>query len=473
MAVKIWLLVGVTWGVGTSAASFLLYRSQQLSANYDNLLEREVRIQDSARQMQVKFKMQVQEWKDVLLRGFDPADLAKYSQAFQAEEKTVRDMAEALKREAPDARIRAVAEEFAQAHAAMGIKYASALQAFTQADGLNQRDVDKMVKGQDRAPTALVDKIVALLHEHTGAERASQKRVLIAQCWAVSIFLLLAFGIVGAVSVLTIRRLSRTLRETASALRETAEQVASAAGQVSSSSQLLAQGSSEQAASLEETSASSQEINSVAGRNNESSRMAAVLVTQSQQKFQGTSQALGQMVAAMGEINTQGGKISKIIKVIDEIAFQTNILALNAAVEAARAGESGMGFAVVADEVRNLAQRSAQAARDTASLIEESIVKSQEGKVKVDVVATAIRAIAEESAQVKTLVDEVNHGSQEQAGGIEQVGKAIIQMQQVTQSTAASAEESAAAAEELSAQSRMLQHVVERLTAIVDGEARR
>ncbi|MCC6391421.1 MAG: methyl-accepting chemotaxis protein, partial [Bryobacterales bacterium] len=176
-------------------------------------------------------------------------------------------------------------------------------------------------------------------------------------------------------------------------------------------------------------------------------------------------------VVAMGEINTQSDKISKIIKVIDEIAFQTNILALNAAVEAARAGEAGMGFAVVADEVRNLAQRCAQAAKDTASLIEESIAKSNDGKVKVDQVASMIRAITEESAKVKTLVDEVNLGSQEQTRGIEQIGKAIIQMEQVTQKTAANAEESASAAEELNAQSETLKDVVERLAAMVGGAA--
>jgi methyl-accepting chemotaxis protein/methyl-accepting chemotaxis protein-1 (serine sensor receptor) len=155
--------------------------------------------------------------------------------------------------------------------------------------------------------------------------------------------------------------------------------------------------------------------------------------------------------------------------VIDEIAFQTNILALNAAVEAARAGEAGMGFAVVADEVRNLAQRCAQAAKDTAALIEESIVKSNDGKNKVDQVAVAIRAITEESAKVKTLVDEVSLGSQEQTRGIEQVAKALTQMEQVTQQSAANAEESAAAAEELTAQASTLMEVVHQLSSMVGG----
>jgi methyl-accepting chemotaxis protein len=248
-------------------------------------------------------------------------------------------------------------------------------------------------------------------------------------------------------------------------ISEGAEQVASAASQISNASQSLAHGTSQQAASLEETSASTEEINSMARRNSENSHSAADLVKASELRFTETNRSLGEMVEAMSEINASSDKISKIIKVIDDIAFQTNILALNAAVEAARAGEAGMGFAVVADEVRNLAQRCAQAARDTAVLIEESITRSNGGQEKVQQVAKSIHSITEQSTQVKTLVDEVHLGSQEQTRGISQIGVAMVQMEQVTQKAAASAEESAAAAEELTAQSAALKDIVQRLTS--------
>jgi methyl-accepting chemotaxis protein/methyl-accepting chemotaxis protein-1 (serine sensor receptor) len=286
--------------------------------------------------------------------------------------------------------------------------------------------------------------------------------------WVAAILLALSFA-VGIVVVFVIRQINTLLRNSVVELSESAVQIASAAGQVAASSQSLAQGASEQTATIEETSSASAEINSMARRTTEASRNSAEMVTHAQEGFEKANQSLTEMVGAMDGINASSQKISKIIKVIDEIAFQTNILALNAAVEAARAGEAGMGFAVVADEVRNLAQRCAQAAKDTADLIEESIQRSDGGRVKVDQVAVAIRAITAESAKFKVLVDEINLGSVEQTSGIDQISKAITQMEQVTQSSAAGAEEGAAAAEELNAQAEHMKDVVGALRTMVDG----
>ena len=172
----------------------------------------------------------------------------------------------------------------------------------------------------------------------------------------------------------------------------------------------------------------------------------------------------------MQEIGNSSNKIARIIKVIDEIAFQTNILALNAAVEAARAGEAGLGFAVVADEVRNLAQRCAQAARDTAGLIEDSIATSRDGNARLDQMAGAVRAMTENATRVKSLVDEVNLGSQEQARGMEQISRAVLQMEQVTQRTAAAAEESASAGSELNSHADTLRTLVHEMRDMVGAE---
>jgi len=295
---------------------------------------------------------------------------------------------------------------------------------------------------------------------------ASNQSLVSESVWLVLVMITLSIA-VGGVVVYIVQQINVALTATVVELSEGADHIASAASEVSSASQTLAQGASEQAASLEETSASSEEINSMAHKNTESAVAMSVLVGGSKAAFTKTNQQLGEMMIAMDGINESSGKIAKIIKIIDEIAFQTNILALNAAVEAARAGEAGMGFAVVADEVRSLAQRSAQAAKDTASLIEESVSKAEAGKVKLESVVGSIQQISGEFAGLAVLVDEVSHGSREQTTGIDQIGKTLSQMEQLTQTTAASAEESAAAAEELNAQSEALKELTGRLNVMV------
>jgi methyl-accepting chemotaxis protein/methyl-accepting chemotaxis protein-1 (serine sensor receptor) len=282
-----------------------------------------------------------------------------------------------------------------------------------------------------------------------------------------TLFILVATLVVGGVALQVVRGLTRDLREVSRELNEGVTQLFSAASQVASSSQTLSQSSSEQAASLEETSATMQEMSSMTRQNAANSKEAAQVFARADEMVRRAEVALNDMVEAMTSIRDSSGKVAKIIKTVDEIAFQTNILALNAAVEAARAGEAGLGFAVVADEVRNLALRSAQAAKDTANLIDESMAASTSGTEKVDHLGNTIRDITAAIGQAKQLVDEVSTASVQQATGFEQVSHAIAEMEKVTQSTAATAEESAAASEELNAQAEVARSQVQRLEVMV------
>jgi methyl-accepting chemotaxis protein len=281
----------------------------------------------------------------------------------------------------------------------------------------------------------------------------------------------LAWAVAQVVVVAISRATKTSLSAMSVALATNAQEVVSAAGQVSTSAHLMSQGASEQAAALEQTSASMEEMASMTRKNAENATHAATLVTSVSRQATESSTALSQMVGSMAAIKDSSHKVAKIIKTIDQIAFQTNILALNAAVEAARAGQAGLGFAVVAGEVRNLVQRSAQAARDTAGLIQESITRSQEGAGSVDQMAAAIRAIAESVARVKGIMDEVREASQQQTQGIDQVAQAIAQMEKVTHTAAATADESAAASEQLNAQADSAMAVVRELEALVSGRA--
>ena len=255
-------------------------------------------------------------------------------------------------------------------------------------------------------------------------------------------------------------------------LSSTSGFVATGASQVASSSRYLADGASEQVAALEEISGSAREMGSMATSNAGRTQNASELVSREQQKFQEATGQLAEMVGAMEEIDAASDRISRINKVIDEIAFQTNILALNAAVEAARAGEAGLGFAVVAEEVRNLSQRSTKAARETAALIEESSARTRLGRTKVDQVAGSIRELAGQSAEVRSLVEEVRLGSRDQLQAIERIGAAIDQIERVTKQSASGAVEGSAAAEELTAQAKGLRDVVSILEMMVESRPR-
>ena len=291
------------------------------------------------------------------------------------------------------------------------------------------------------------------------------------------------FGLVGSsvlggltllclvVTVIATRGISRRLRETNEALRSSTGIVQDNAGLVASSSHSLADGSSEQAAALEETSASLEELNSMTKRNAESAQQAKVAATQARTSADTGSEHMKAMNIAMSAIKASSDGIAKIIKTIDEIAFQTNILALNAAVEAARAGEAGAGFAVVAEEVRALAQRSATAAKETADKIEDSVAKSQQGAQLSAQVAGSFETIQQQIRQLDQLVGEIATASQEQNQGIAQVTTAVSQMDKITQANAASAEETAAASQELNNQAVILSEAVTSLQTLMGDQS--
>lgn len=250
------------------------------------------------------------------------------------------------------------------------------------------------------------------------------------------------------------------------------EHVAATALQVSTSSKVLSQGSSEQAASIQETSASTNQINSVTGQNADHAQEASLLMVSVVDQISGTHKSLEDLSTGMSEIANSSKQVSKVVQVIEEIAFQTNLLAVNAAVEAAHAGEAGRGFSVVAAEVRDLARRCAQAAKDTKALISESEASSSGGTRKVSQVAEAARMVATNAVKAKTLVDEVSRANIEQVSGIDQISRSLREIESVTNHTAASATETEAASRQLSGQAVRLRHMAVDLEKQVIGFVR-
>ncbi len=473
---KFFLTCGMAMVVTLSVSVVSLYSLSSLGASMQRLIDSDGRKQFLVGEIDVALTEFLAEERGIIRRAAmqDKASVEKYSNDFHESSlrigKRMDEMAPLIR--TPEerelfSRLRAASAQIVQNHA----EFMSLLTAH----GISAEDIpiaDRFLTGtatpllRQIKPTA--EKLVAL---QSASMAASGKAATASVTWSrtLTIFLIVLSIALAAGVAFIVRQINATLRRAVNELTQGTRQTASAASQVSASSQSQAQGASQQAASIEQTSASCEEVSSMACRNTENSRGAAELMTRAHQELIEANQSLEHMELAMQEIGGSSQKISRIIRTIDEIAFQTNILALNAAVEAARAGEAGMGFAVVADEVRSLSQRCAQAARDTAPLIEESVVKSSQGKLRVDQVAAAIRSVAEDSAKVKTLVHEVQLGSQEQSQGIEQISQAIAQMSQVTQEDAAATEQCAAAAEQLTAQAEATREIVDRLSAMEVG----
>ncbi|MEQ1833367.1 MAG: methyl-accepting chemotaxis protein [Candidatus Eisenbacteria bacterium] len=389
-----------------------------------------------------------------LERGFHERD-AVWRKQFAAD----RDMLARLEAHARSAKdfFREVEEQFLPALAASDL---------TRAARVRGEVLDPQFQSNAASAIALTQAMNAYAEQQAAAFRHEKAAVLRNTLLSLVFSVAIAVAFVGSLA-----GMSRAMRTVSQELRGSSSEVAAASGHVSSTAQALSQGAVSQAASIEETSASMEEMASMTRQNAENSAEAAKLMAEANEAVERSNVVLGEMVSSMEAIRASSDKVSRIIKTIDEIAFQTNILALNAAVEAARAGEAGMGFAVVADEVRSLAQRSASAARDTSVLIEEAIANSQQGAQRVAQVEQAIAGITTGVARVKELVEQVSIASREQSQGIDQVSQAIARMENVTQTTAASAEESAASSEELSAQAESALAAVSELEKVMFGAA--
>jgi methyl-accepting chemotaxis protein/methyl-accepting chemotaxis protein-1 (serine sensor receptor) len=333
-----------------------------------------------------------------------------------------------------------------------------ASQQTPQALDLMRAETDTAIRSIETVAAAVVAaERAALKVDRDNAASARRLSLLMNLMLGVIVIASAAFGLWSALGA------CRVLNGFVETLRQQASALASASGQLSSSSQALAGSASQQASSIEETSASSEEIRSMAENNTQHSEAASAQMDSASLLIDAGTRSLAHLGEWVHGVRDSGQKISKIIRVIDEIAFQTNILALNAAVEAARAGEAGMGFAVVAEEVRNLAQRCARAAQETTSLIEETVTRAGEGEQRLAELSSNITELTPTAQSTRERLDEVRQASREQTKGLAQIGSAMSRLEQLTQQVAAGAEECAAASEELAGQAASMGPVVDGL----------
>lgn len=426
---------------------------------------------DLARSAQVNFKIQVQEWKNTLLRGHEEEQFEKYWARFLEQETIVQSKLKELEALLSQYGVPTHAvRNAASSHLELGRSYRSAIKQYDSGDALAYRVVDQLVKGIDRRPTKQLAEIVTLVvaFESDGAsERTAAFEAEIDQfVWITRGAIAFGFVLAIALGFWLGGSLSNRIQEIASSLRAGSDIVDKASAEVSRYGLSIADSTNREAASMQEASASLEVLAENTRGNAKSARSATSIANQTREAVNSGKQQMDEMEIAMTAIRESSDSISQILKSIDEIAFQTNILALNAAVEAARAGEAGAGFAVVADEVRNLAQRSAKAAQETSVRIEDSISKSQQGVEMSSRVSRSLDDILGKASELDELVADIASSVDQNREGVDQVNAAIREIENTYQENAAITEESASSAQELSQQALALNQSVCELAAL-------
>jgi methyl-accepting chemotaxis protein-1 (serine sensor receptor) len=509
LALLVTTLVAALVGVG----GYGLYALQQSEARNAASLELSrdlMQAVDAARGAEVAFKIQVQEFKNILLRGHTASDYDRYLAAFEKRRvDTTRELAETramlVKLGLPADGV----DEAVRIHGEISGQYVESLKKFSQVDVESGQLVDSIVRGKDRPLEQKMDAIVLTLETFAGEESAriastgaaETRRVTLGMAGALAAVLLVAIVLgvrvtrsvsgpirqaaaaaervaagdltlqleahgrdEAAQMIRALARMTENLRGLVSDVAQGARTVAATSGQIAQGSVDLSQRTEEQASTLQQTASSMEELTATVTQNADTARQARQLAVDASEVARRGGEVVGHVVATMDGISASSTRISDIIGVIDDIAFQTNILALNAAVEAARAGEQGRGFAVVAAEVRSLAQRSAGAAREIKALIVESVEQVGAGGKLVDAAGRTMGQVVESVRKVSDLIAEIAAASEEQSSGIEQVNIGVTRMDQVVQHNASLVEEAAAATEAMKEQADVLLDLVSRFT---------
>lgn len=498
--VRLPLTIAILIGLLLAASFSGIYRLHQSLQIFERDVAAASQQERLAAAMLSTFKTQVQEWKNVLLRGADEKQLERFWTSFTKTEQEVASVGRQLLEDLPAGKARGLVEQFLLEHGKMGQGYRQGLEAF-KAAGANHVAGDKAVSGMDRAPARLLDeaskqiaedaRAIAVQAHAQGEQAVTVSIVLVLIVCAISVALTvwltralvrpisqavacteeiargnLALGITarGQDELAQLLRSLETMRvalvEVVTRVRQSSESVSTASSEIAQGNHDLSARTESQASALQQTAASMEQLSSTVRQNADNARQADQLAqTASTVAVQGGA-AVGEVVDTMKGIHESSRRIADIIGVIDSIAFQTNILALNAAVEAARAGEQGRGFAVVAGEVRTLAGRSAEAAREIRALIGDSVSRAAQGSTQVDRAGQTMDEVVGSIRRVTSIMGEISSASTEQSQGVSQIGEAVTQMDHATQQNAALVEQMAAAASSLKAQAQDLVQAV-------------